>query len=524
MPTLNPRSPPPAFDLGPWHVDPALDELHRGGEVSKLEPRAMRLLVTLAQAGGGLVTADALLDAVWPGLVVTPSSLYDAVAQLRKALGPGHVGTVARKGYRLLTPVQHRNVPAIAAAGQPGLGPRSIAVLPFGAAGMPENLEFLRESLAGALIAELSRQPGLTVVSRGTMLTFVDSRAAPQKLAQELGVRFIVDGLLELRGDMLQVSVQVADSSRGTQTWADALELPAKTWPEAAQVVVGRLARALHFELNDLATQGPVAGDVELLARAQSARAWIQLFARPQTSETNVQATALAEQALALAPQLAQARMSLAFCDWRAALYGWGSDPPDLQMARAMSGIERAIELDPRDPDGYYVMALVALQHGLLARAEEALHQCLRLAGSFAPAHGLLGLVRSRRGHPEQTAAHCDRAFALSPREPLRAVWHGAKALAALELGDDRGALEEAQRGLAVNPAYPMLNMAGAAAAQRLGLLTQARQCVAVLRERTAFNSLAEVRHRMARTYEDVARAQFESVFALLQAAGLPEG
>jgi TolB-like protein len=41
-------------------------------------------------------------------------------------------------------------------------------VLPFVAHGLPESLSFLRESLTGALIAELSRQPGLTLVARGT--------------------------------------------------------------------------------------------------------------------------------------------------------------------------------------------------------------------------------------------------------------------------------------------------------------------------------------------------------------------
>lgn len=482
----------------------------------------MRLLVVLAHADGDVVAADALFAAVWPGLVVTPSSLYDAVAQLRKALGPEHVGTVARRGYRLLTPALFVTGAGETLAEPPLLGPRSIAVLPFATPGLPKTLEFLRESLASALIAELSRQPGLTVIAQGTMLTFVDSRPTPHQLAIELGVRFIVDGQLELRDDVLQVSVQVVDSGRGTQTWADALDVPAKSWPEMAQLVVGRLARALHFELNDLATQEPVSSDEALQARALSAKAWIHLFARPQSRETNTQATAMAERALAFDPQRAQSRMCLAFADWRAAVYGWGDDPPAAQMARALVGIERAIELDPRDPDGHYVLALVALQNGLLTRSEEALQQCLRLAGSFAPAHGLLGLVRSRRGYPDQTAALCDRAFALSPREPLRAVWHGAKALAALELGDDRGAFDEAQRGMAVNPTYPMLNIAGAAAAQRLGMLDQARYCVTVLRERTAFGTLDAVHQRMALTYEDRARGQFDRVFALLQQAGLP--
>ncbi len=512
--------PPETFDIGPWQVDPALDEVRRPGQLHKLEPRSMRLLVVLAQAAGELVTADALLAAVWPGLVVTPSSLYDAVAQLRKVLGPEHIATVARKGYRLATPAQRR-----AAAAEPGLGPRSIAVLPFGAHGLPHSMAFLRESLTGALIAELSRQPGLAVVARGTMLTYADAVAPPQKVAQELGVRFVVDGLLELRGDTLHVSVQLADGGRGTQSWADALELPARAWHETAHVVVGRLARALHFELNDLAARIPAAAsDAELQARALSAQAWVQLFARPQTRLTNEAATAHAQAALALAPQLAQATMCLAFCDWRAAVYDWSSEPPAMQLARALAGAESAVELDPRDPDGHYVLALAALQHGQLARAEEALQQCLRLAGSYAPAHGLMGLVLSRRGRPQETAAHCARAFALSPREPLRVVWHSALALATLELGDAAGALEEAQRGMAVNPHYPLLNLAAAAAAGKLGEPALARHFVNVLRERTASHSLAAVRLRLGHTYDTTARGQFERLVALLREAGLPPG
>ena len=53
---------------------------------------------------GDVVSAGALLDGVWSGLVVTPSSLYDAVAQLRKVLGHEHIANVTRKGYRLVTP------------------------------------------------------------------------------------------------------------------------------------------------------------------------------------------------------------------------------------------------------------------------------------------------------------------------------------------------------------------------------------------------------------------------------------
>jgi len=264
------------------------------GKQHKLEPRAMRLLVVLAQAGGDVVMADALLSAVWPGLVVTPSSLYDAVAQLRKVLGPDHIATVPRKGYRLVTPVMS-DLPEVAEAAdvpptpatpatpaEPRLGPRSVAVLPFVMRGLPESLSFLSESLTGALISELSRQPGLTVVALGTMLTFGQKHPPPQTLATDLGVRYVVDGQLEQRGETLQVGVQVVDGHRGTQTWADELALPATAWHATATVVVGRLARALRFELNDLASQEIAAAtsDAEVQARAFAAQAWVQLFAR----------------------------------------------------------------------------------------------------------------------------------------------------------------------------------------------------------------------------------------------------
>jgi len=100
-----------AFRIGQWRVDPALDEIARDDATVKLEPRTMRLLVCLAERAGEVVSVNQLLDSVWKDLVVTPYSVYQAVAVLRRALGddpknPTYIANVARRGYRLILPVE----------------------------------------------------------------------------------------------------------------------------------------------------------------------------------------------------------------------------------------------------------------------------------------------------------------------------------------------------------------------------------------------------------------------------------
>src|SRR5215467_7135103 len=98
------------FRFGQWRVDPALDEISRDGQTVKLEPRTMQILVCLAERPGEVVSVNQLLDAVWKDLVVTPHSVYQAIAALRRALGddpkdPTYIANVTRRGYRLVAPV-----------------------------------------------------------------------------------------------------------------------------------------------------------------------------------------------------------------------------------------------------------------------------------------------------------------------------------------------------------------------------------------------------------------------------------
>lgn len=123
--------------IGAWRVDPALDEISRDGATVKLEPRAMGVLLCLAEHAGQVVSVDRLLDAVWKDVVVTPDSVYQAVAGLRRALGdtskePVYIANVPRRGYRLVASLSPWNEAATVSAGEqpPEAVPVSVSVIP----------------------------------------------------------------------------------------------------------------------------------------------------------------------------------------------------------------------------------------------------------------------------------------------------------------------------------------------------------------------------------------------------------
>ncbi len=88
-------------------------QLRINGRLAELELKPLEVLQQLLLHAGEVVSKEALLESVWPGLNVVDGSLATAVSKLRKALGDENVVlTVPRVGYRLAVPVQVVNVSA----------------------------------------------------------------------------------------------------------------------------------------------------------------------------------------------------------------------------------------------------------------------------------------------------------------------------------------------------------------------------------------------------------------------------
>lgn len=97
----------PPLAIAALQVDPASRELSGPAGQVTVEPRVMRLLLLLHQAGGSVVTREAMAEHCWQGRFVADDTINNAVAELRRALkgsaGPGlKVETIPKAGYRLV--------------------------------------------------------------------------------------------------------------------------------------------------------------------------------------------------------------------------------------------------------------------------------------------------------------------------------------------------------------------------------------------------------------------------------------
>ncbi len=97
------RVKPDAFRIGSWLVQPAIRRIEAAGQVHKLEPRVMEVLVFLAQHQGNVASREDLERAVWRGALVSYDALTGTIIRLRKALGdrprqPRYIETIPKKG------------------------------------------------------------------------------------------------------------------------------------------------------------------------------------------------------------------------------------------------------------------------------------------------------------------------------------------------------------------------------------------------------------------------------------------
>ena len=193
----------------------------------ELRPKALDVLLLLAEHAGRVVDKATLMERVWPGVVVGDDSLTQTVVEIRRALGDRDhqiLCTVARRGYRL------QPSEALAPAIAPSL---SVAVLPI--AHDAADLDGAR--WAALLTSELTSRaggglPDSKVVARETVAAMGAALSDPRVAARQLGVQQVVCGELRAAADGWSAALAVVDGVSGARRWSHRFALAHAGLPE----------------------------------------------------------------------------------------------------------------------------------------------------------------------------------------------------------------------------------------------------------------------------------------------------
>jgi TolB-like protein/cytochrome c-type biogenesis protein CcmH/NrfG len=419
-------------------------ELRRGDALAALEPQVFDLLVFLLQNHDRVVSKDDLIASVWGGRIVSESTLTSRINAARKAVGDSGdeqrlIRTFARKGVRFIGAVQTQDKANAGAATAPD-GDRepqltalplpdrpAIAVLPFvNLSGDPEQ-EYFSDGISEDIIAALSKLRWFFVIARNSSFTYKGKPVHMRQIADELGVRYVVEGSVRKGGERVRIAAQLNDVATGSHLWAErfdrALADVFAVQDEITEAIVAavepQLYAAENFRAQRKAPDNMDAWDLVMRALSHYWRV---------TRQDNVVAQALLEKAISLDPNYGQALGVLATSYMFTAHMGWAEMAAAAKTAEAAA--LAAIRADSEDP-----WAHNALGHAYLfaRRFDDSLAEfevALRLNPNFALAQGFYGLSLSYSGRWQEADEAARRALRLSPRDPFSAVYTGVVAYA----------------------------------------------------------------------------------------------
>jgi adenylate cyclase len=292
----------------------------------------------------------------------------------------------------------------------------SIAVLPFdNLSGDPEQ-EYFSDGLTEEIITALSKVPKLFVIARNSTFSYKGKPVKVNQIAEELGVRYVLEGSVRKAEDRVRITAQLIDALGGHHLWAERYERDLKDIFVLQDEITMKVINALQVEL----TEGEHArlwrkGTDNLQAYLKSLRAR-ELYLT-QTKENCALARRTAEEAIALDPEYAPPYHVLSITHFMDILFRTTKSPRQ-SMKRAVELAQKAIALD----DSY------ALAHGWLGflyawlrKHEEGImeaQKCVALDPNGAHGYLYLSMVYTFAGRHEEAVQAIEKAIRLNPFPP----------------------------------------------------------------------------------------------------------
>ena len=389
-----------------------------------------------------------------------------------------------------------------------------VMVLPFISQGRASDQARVSDGLTIDTTTELSKFPLLRVLSLNTALTFKNRPVPPRELYDSLGVRYFLQGCVELSADRLVVNAQLIDGAGGAELWAKRFVLSSAWSLESYDDLVQQIVSGMACRIADREVDGARTKDGAEVNAYQAYQKAIHCYADDSEAQLHA-ARDLFKRATELDPQFSRAWGYLAHATIRGVAYGWIERSA---MEQANDWVRRAIELDPTDYSNIWDSAFWHQNCGRFAQAERAYEKALRLNPNDAELLAEMAEFSICNGTPDLAIEQLDRAIEIAPNHPHWYNWTLGYAYFATR--DYDRAVKHLTQCTAPRTTPPChVQLIIAASLVYLGELDRARAMVAELLKREAGVTIDSLR-QMDRHRKPEDRAH---LLDALRSAGVPD-
>lgn len=324
----------------------------------------------------------------------------------------------------------------------------SIAVLAFdNMSGDPEQ-EYFADGIAEDVITDLSKIPKLLVIARNSSFTYKGKPIKVQEIAEDLSVRYVLEGSVRKAGDRVRVTAQLIEAANGQHLWAerydrrldDIFAVQDDVSRSIVEVLKVTLTESEHSNLAKRGTENLEAYDAFMRGREWTLK-W--------TQDGQEMARPWLEKAIALDPEFAGPYAYLGSNHIMAHVNQWGEDWQNgLRIAGELA--TKAVALDDLSPHAHFALGGFYFWGGQHEKAITTVKRTISLDANFAAAYQIYGMALHYSGDSRSAEEVLETSLRLDPIGG-DTVMHQL-ALCYFMVGNFEAAAEMLQRRIALMP------------------------------------------------------------------------
>jgi adenylate cyclase len=297
----------------------------------------------------------------------------------------------------------------------------SIAVLPFiNLSGDPEQ-EYFSDGLTDEIITILSKVPKLFVIARNSTFTYKGKPVKVQRVSEELGVRYVLEGSVRKGGDKIRITAQLIDAFTGNHLWAEQYDRNLDDIFAVQDEITKKIITAMQVELTEGEQARAVARGTSSLAAYLKCLQAYEYYTRINP-EANEMARQLAEEAISLDPEYAWPYYVLARTNIAAVWLGTSKSPTQ-SIGKAMGLLKKALALDETLAEAHGVLGFIYSMNRQYDKGIAEAEKAVALNPNSAESHVRLGKTLSFAGRWEESIPEYKKAIRLDPIPPQLYLW-----------------------------------------------------------------------------------------------------